>query len=479
MKTFICFVLLLSIGQGTAQAVKIQPIRINIDSMPLSLVPFEISDTIGAWLVDLTGQRLVTTRFANNTTGDLAESWTISPDGKTFTFELRKNAKFSDGTSVTSDDIVRCFRLVQKNIKKGYVSFYMKQVETITNPDPLHVQIKLKNNIAGFLSVLGEPLFTIWKNCNETICFTGSFLINKKSTNELSLIRMRDNQIFIFKELSFKDAVDSFNRHELEVLKTYSLMHVETAKKVSNERLIFNDERTHFLAFNTRSELFSDSRSRAFLKNNINLIKLDRFLKERGTRLSKSLLPPSLTNDDNPLNEASTITKSSSPNEAKFSRKVTVLILREHELDPLVDLTFDNIPHKILSSNKKDFLDHIAKGDYDVAIIGYGASIKNPHIISMYFYSQSKNNFAKISNNQIDSLVKKLWEERDPRTKLKIFSDILAFNDLNNWYVPIAHTPVIFGLSKSVQFMPNKSFSKDFFLPSPTLDLNQIFWKQE
>src|SRR5215475_788617 len=33
---------------------------------------------------------------------DLAESYTASPDGKTYTFKLRNNAVFSDGTPVTS-----------------------------------------------------------------------------------------------------------------------------------------------------------------------------------------------------------------------------------------------------------------------------------------------------------------------------------------------------------------------------------------
>ena len=36
----------------------------------------------------------------------LAESYTISPDGKSYTFVLRPNAKFSDGTPVTAGDVV-------------------------------------------------------------------------------------------------------------------------------------------------------------------------------------------------------------------------------------------------------------------------------------------------------------------------------------------------------------------------------------
>src|SRR5947209_3486709 len=43
----------------------------------------------------------------------VAESWTVSADGLTFTFHLRRNAKWSNGEPVTADDFVYSLRRVE------------------------------------------------------------------------------------------------------------------------------------------------------------------------------------------------------------------------------------------------------------------------------------------------------------------------------------------------------------------------------
>ena len=72
---------------------------------PPSLDPHLTTDATSATILVEVFGGLVTIDPELNIIPDLAESWDISPDGKTYTFRLRKEAKFHNGKAVTAEDV--------------------------------------------------------------------------------------------------------------------------------------------------------------------------------------------------------------------------------------------------------------------------------------------------------------------------------------------------------------------------------------
>jgi peptide/nickel transport system substrate-binding protein len=81
----------------------------------------------------------------------VAQSWTVSPDGKEYTFNLRPGLKFSNGTPVTAEDVKwNLERFGNPNVNKLFAVLALGYKEaTIVNPTT--VKVTLKEPVAGFL----------------------------------------------------------------------------------------------------------------------------------------------------------------------------------------------------------------------------------------------------------------------------------------------------------------------------------------
>jgi len=78
---------------------------------------------------------------------DLAHSWEISEDGKTYTFFLRKGVEFHDGAELTSEDVKATFDRIRKPPQGISIprSVLFRAVSEITAPDKYTVQFKLSD----------------------------------------------------------------------------------------------------------------------------------------------------------------------------------------------------------------------------------------------------------------------------------------------------------------------------------------------
>ena len=85
----------------------------------------------------LVGDTLVGLDFDLKTiTPLLAESWTVSPDGKLYTFKLRQDVTFCSGKKMTSADVLYSFNRVLNPDTKAPFKWRMGPVKEVRAPDP-------------------------------------------------------------------------------------------------------------------------------------------------------------------------------------------------------------------------------------------------------------------------------------------------------------------------------------------------------
>lgn len=108
-------------------------------------------------------------KFKNDTSLDvepaLATSWNMSEDGKTWTFQLRKDVKFQDGTKFDANAVVQSVeRLIDKKNKYygqvqggySYLQYLMGDVlDSVSAQGESTVIFRLKQKFAPFLTYMG------------------------------------------------------------------------------------------------------------------------------------------------------------------------------------------------------------------------------------------------------------------------------------------------------------------------------------
>ena len=104
-------------------------------------------------------------RTGTKPVGDLAESWTVSKDGLTYTFKIRRGVKFHDGSELTSRDVKASYDKILKppaGVKSLRKEAY-ESVASVEAPDPGTFIVKLKYPEPSILLNLSSPWNWIYK----------------------------------------------------------------------------------------------------------------------------------------------------------------------------------------------------------------------------------------------------------------------------------------------------------------------------
>jgi peptide/nickel transport system substrate-binding protein len=239
---------------------------------------------------------------AGEMSGDLAESYEISPDGMTYTFKLRKNVEWHDGQPFSSEDVK--FSLEQVNSKLHPYHGAMNAIDKFEAPDPDTFVLRLKHPQASLIYSLSNFSGAIlpkhiWEGKdaardphNRQPIGTGPYKFVEYVSGDHILYRKNEKYFLpgkpVFDELMFRIMPDPSSRiaalqkGEVDMLYANAIPATEVARirKFKNIQLRFGKIQTagYQAYINMRNAPYSDRRvrqaiahtiDRAFIRNTV------------------------------------------------------------------------------------------------------------------------------------------------------------------------------------------------------------------
>lgn len=158
---------------------------VNISSDMPSIDPQQSSDNNSSRVIEDIFEGLVDYNQKSEVIPTGASSWDISKDGKTYTFYLRKNAKWTNGDPVTAEDYVYSYRrsVTPETLTLAYASYFNPIVNAIAiqagkkSPNTLGVKALNKYTLQITLAT-PNPTFL------DSLTIYAFFPINKKAIDK-------------------------------------------------------------------------------------------------------------------------------------------------------------------------------------------------------------------------------------------------------------------------------------------------------
>ncbi len=153
----------------SAEAVKPQVFTYRLQGDPETLDWNRAHTSIETWLLTNLMEGLVSHDDKMNVVPALAESWTKSPDGKTYTFKLRAGVKWSDGVPLKAQDFYYSWKRLLSPVTAASYAYILFDVEGaeefykgktndfskvgISTPDESTLVVKLAKPVAHFIHI--------------------------------------------------------------------------------------------------------------------------------------------------------------------------------------------------------------------------------------------------------------------------------------------------------------------------------------
>lgn len=402
-----------------------------------------------------------------------AESWTVSPDGRTYTFRLRPKLQWSDGVPLTADDFVYSYRRLVTPAVAAPIAGQFYLVENardivagklppeklgVSAPDPRTVVIRLSSPAPYFLDLVGNlnavptPRHVIEKHGKdwtrpENMVTNGPYTLVERIPQTMTKLRrnpryhaassVRTDEVEWYPTQDLATSLRRFRAGELDQILNFPPDEIDRLRKEMPGSLkIAPSQGVYFLVVNLRKPQFADARVRRALALAVDRQGLTDKLLRTGVKPTFSLVGPDFSNYDGiRLPEES---QPMAQRQAEARR-----LLAAAGFGPGKPLTFEYV-YDTNEENRKiavalaamwqavgakaqavnvDFGQlnrQIRTGSFDVARWSYFASFDDPIALLQLYAGDNTNNYAGYLNPEYDRLLLQSNVTADPAARRKL-----------------------------------------------------------
>ncbi len=455
-----------------------QVMRINIQGEPASLDPAKIDNRLAGTIAKQLFEGLTRLDKDGNVIPGVAERWTMSADGKAYTFTLRRNARWSNGDPVTAQDFVYSYRRAL-DAKTGAPLvdnlFFIANAEQynsgkLTDPaqlglravDDYTLEIRLHTAAPFFLKLLGffsvmpvnakvEQQNPRWMNEASTFVSNGAFrlarwehertMVLERNPNYWARDRVRLDEIQMAMVPNMSTAYQMFSAGQLDITAPPAEL---TGRLIAEKKaLVFPEARTYFVRFNNKVSPFTNANIRKALSLAINREGITRRILQGGQIPLRGFIPHGLSSGTGEFRkQAGDLYKDNDTQRARELLQQGLKELGLTTLPPLVMRTsnreiFTKIAQAVQAQWKqvlkaqvtietmehRAFIAAVRRRDYVVAPYSTGADYDDAYNLVTQFITGDFYNFTEYGNPEYDRLIRAAAVETNGQRRTQFMVD--------------------------------------------------------
>src|SRR5712691_5744623 len=414
--------------------------------------------------------------------GDVASEWKISPDGLTYTFKIRGNIRFHDGSTLTAADVKATYDKIVfppaevRSIRQPYYA----AIASIEAPDPTTVVFKAKFPSASLLSNLASPWNVIFpkkyldKDPNyfkTNVVGSGPFKL--KSYTRGSTFEGERNPDYFVKDRPYLDGYKFFISTETSVraaalrsgrawieFRTMPLAEVEAIRKTLGDKVVVQDTAATGLfgiAMNQTAKPFTDVRVRKALTLGLDRYTAGRVLYPLASLKDVGALMRPATEfamSESELQKLPGFGRDMEKNRAEAKRLLAeagypngfkVVLKNRNVRVPYIDFGVFVIQewrkigveaeHRPLETAAW-FADGRDTGNFEVIVNGVFNYMDDPDLFLERYTSGDTNNWGRFSDPRIDDLFARQTRALDPAERKRLVNEIEKIVLENAYHIP-------------------------------------------